>query len=99
MRPASHEVWFAPLAEADLVRLADDVDGILASIQVLRNTIDQSLRLTPWSFRKAGDGSRTTRRELVVPTGATGHVVLYEIEPGARVQVLAVRHQLEQDYH
>ena len=109
MRPASYEVGFTPDAEADLVRLtdflldraqtADDVDGILAAIQTLRSTIDRALCLTPWSFRKAGDGSSTTRRELVAPAGATGYVVLYEIESGARVQVLAVRHQLEQDYH
>ena len=78
---------------------SDRLNGILASIQTLRCTIDRALSLTPWSFRKAGDGRSTTRRELVVPAGATGYVVLYEIESGARVQVLAIRHQLEQDYH
>lgn len=56
------------------------MDESLAFIHTPRNTIDQALCLTPWSFRKAGDGSSTTRRELAVPAGTTGMVVLYEIE-------------------
>ena len=39
-----------------------------------------------------------TRRELVITSGATGYVALYEISVGT-VFVLAVRHQLEDDYH
>ena len=31
--------------------------------------------------------------------GSTGYLALYEIESRTCVQVLAVRHQLEQDYH
>jgi plasmid stabilization system protein ParE len=97
------------MAEDDLVRLADfllnraqDLDALAqvdASIRTLRNVIETHLSAIPWSFRKAGRGSRTTRRELVVPAGASGYVALYEIESTSRVLVLAVRQQLEQDYH
>lgn len=102
-------VQFTPTAEDDLVRLADfllgrahdldELNQVEVSMQTLRQAIEKQLSAAPWSFRKAGQGSRTTRRELVVPAGASGYVALYEIESTSRVQVLAVRHQLEQDYH
>lgn len=109
MRPHHWEVRFTVSAEEDFIRLADfllgraqsieELDLVEGSISALRLAIQSQLSALPWSFRKAGDGTRTTRRELVVPAGASGYVALYEIESGARVQVLAVRHQLEQDYH
>ena len=30
---------------------------------------------------------------------STGYVVLYEIEDGTTINILAVRHQVEDDYH
>lgn len=109
MTAGNYEVRFAPAAEDDLVRLTefllnraqdlDELNQVDASIQALRQAVETQLSSIPWSFRKAGQGSRTTRRELVVPAGASGYVGLYEIESASRVQVLAVRHQLEQDYH
>lgn len=104
-----YEVRFTPAAEDDLVRLADfllgrardldELNQVDAAMRTLRRTIEEQLSAVPWSIRKAGAGSRTTRRELVVPAGASGYVALYEIEPTGCVLVLAVRHQLEQDYH
>jgi plasmid stabilization system protein ParE len=55
------------------------------------------LAATPYSFRKAG--KIPTRRELIIPFGATGYVALYEIANPSSVVVLAVRHQREEDYH
>ena len=109
MTAAHYEVRFTPAAENDLVRLTDflldraqeldELNQVDASIRTLRQAVEKQLSAIPWSFRKAGQGSRTTRRELVVPSGASGYVALYEIESTSHVQVLAVRHQLEQDYH
>ncbi len=109
MTTGPYEVRFTPAAEDDLLRLTDflliraqdldEVDRVDASIRTLRQAVEKQLSAVPWSFRKAGQGSRTTRRELVVPAGASGYVALYEIESTSRVLVLAVRHQLEQDYH
>jgi plasmid stabilization system protein ParE len=102
-------VRFAPAAERDLVRLFDDLleraetvedlDRAQQVIDVLRQAVDGQLAMTPFSFRKAGSGRRSTRRELIVPSGALGYVALYEIAGPADIVVLAIRHQLEQDYH
>jgi len=102
-------VRFAPEAEDDLLRLFDfllaraytleDLDHAQRVIEVLRTAVTHQLARTPYSFRKAGDGRRSTRRELIVPSGATGYVALYEIDGPASVLVLALRHQREDDYH
>jgi plasmid stabilization system protein ParE len=55
------------------------------------------LATTPYSFRKTGKSP--TRRELIIPFGATGYIALYEIASPSSVVVLAVRHQREEDYH
>ena len=109
MTAGHYAVRFTPAAEQDLVRLTDfllsrardldELNQVDASMRILRQAVERQLSAIPWSFRKAGQGNRTTRRELVVPAGASGYVALYEIESTSRVQVLAVRHQQEQDYH
>ena len=38
-------------------------------------------------------------RELIIPFGASGYVDLFEIDDEQTVTILAVRHQLEEDYH
>ena len=103
----SFSVRFSPEAEADLVRLFDflldrakvleDLDLAQAAIEAIRSAAQHQLSLTPYSFRKAG--KRSTRRELIIPFGATGYVALYEIAGPSTVFVLAVRHQREEDYH
>lgn len=104
-----YRVWFTPEVEEDLTRLTDclldraqdleELNRVDASLQTLRKAIETQLSSNPWSFRKAGLGDRPTRRELVVPAGVTGYVALFEIESANRVLILAIRHQLEQDYH
>lgn len=51
-----------------------------------------------FSCRKA-DGGDPFLREVIIPCGATGYVALFDIEADNMVTVLAVRHQLEDDYH
>lgn len=103
-----YSVKFAASAEADLLRLFDflldraetiaDLDNAQDDLEALREAVLIKLGASPWAYRKAGIGRRTTRRELIVPSRTTGYVVLYEIGPET-VIVLAVRHQLEQDFH
>ncbi|UIL29062.1 hypothetical protein LZK75_06860 [Rhizobium leguminosarum] len=38
-------------------------------------------------------------RELVVPFGSAGHVILFKVMSETSVIVLAVRRQREEDYH
>lgn len=52
----------------------------------------------PFGCRKADD-SNPFLRELVIPFGAAGYVILIEIEDNETVSVLAVRHQREEDFH
>ena len=103
----SFEVRFSVSAEDDLVRLfeflleraadAQDLQMAQAAIEAIRSAASHQLALTPYSFRKSGRSS--TRRELIIPFGATGYVALYEIASASMVLVLAVRHQREEDYH
>ena len=55
-----------------------------------------TLRSSPFTCRKAGQSAFL--RELIVPFGRSGYVALFEIQSATEVVVLAVRHQLEEDY-
>ena len=100
-------VELSPAAEADVERLFDflldqadtseDLDRAQATIEAIRATAKHRLAITPFSFRKAAQNP--AQRELIIPFGGTGYVALYEIVSTSKVVVLAVRHQLEEDYH
>jgi plasmid stabilization system protein ParE len=95
-------------AEADLDRLFDFVlerelareGGDLAlpeqAIAALRAGI-ATLKTSPFTCRKAGQSPFL--RELVIAFGRAGYVALFEIDDASNVVVVAVRHQLEHDYH
>jgi plasmid stabilization system protein ParE len=95
-------------AEADLERLFDfllerersrdggDLSLPTQAIAALRSGI-ATLRTSPFTCRKAGQNPFL--RELIVPFGRSGYLALFEIEDESNVAVLAVRHQLEDDYH
>jgi plasmid stabilization system protein ParE len=95
-------------AEADLDRLFDFVlerelgrdDGDLTlpeqAMASLRAGI-ATLKTSPFTCRKAGQSPFL--RELIIPFGRSGYVALFEIEDASNVVVVAVRHQLEDDYH
>jgi plasmid stabilization system protein ParE len=55
------------------------------------------LRHFPFTCRKASPESPFLR-ELLIPFGRAGYVMLFEIEDAATVTILAVRHQREDDY-
>lgn len=95
-------------AEADLDRLFDFVlerelarDGGDLSlpeqvITSLRAGV-ATLKTSPFTCRKAGRSPFL--RELIIPFGRSGYVALFEIEDESNVSVVAIRHQLEDDYH
>lgn len=95
-------------AEADLDRLFDFVlerelardGGDLTlpeqAMAALRAGV-ATLRTSPFTCRKAGQSPFL--RELIIPFGRSGYVALFEIEDESNVVVVAVRHQLEDDYH
>ena len=51
----------------------------------------------PFTCRKAQ--ASPFLRELIIPFGHTGYVVLFEVVDHQHVEVAAVRHQREDDYH
>jgi plasmid stabilization system protein ParE len=60
-------------------------------------TAVDSLSRSPFIYRKAGQSPFP--RELLIPFGHSVYVALFEIENARAVTILAVRHQLEDDYH
>ena len=97
-----HTVRFTAEAQADLERLyafllEKDPAAARRALAAIGRGI-KLLRFSPYSCRKvAMDLPR--HRELLVPFGSAGYVVLLEIEPPRTVTILAARHQREDDYH
>jgi hypothetical protein len=56
-----------------------------------------TLKTSTFTCRKAGQSPFL--REPIIPFGRSGHVAVFEIESASDVGVVAVRHQLEDDYH
>ena len=104
----SFRVRLTPDAHADLHRLFDFVlerelardGGDLTlpeqAMAALRAGI-ATLKTSPFTCRKAGQSPFL--RELIIPFGRSGYVALFEIEDESNVSVVALRHQLEDDYH
>lgn len=57
----------------------------------------ETLKTSPFTCRKAGNSPFL--RELIIAFGRSGYVALFEVESATAVVVVAVRHQLEDDYH
>ena len=104
---ATFEVRYSDAAREDLFRLfdflleraqtAEDFDSAQLAVDAIRDAVERSLSRMPFVYRKAGDSPFL--RELMIPFRGAGYVAFYEIKDAAHVTVLAVRHQLEDDYH
>jgi len=100
------KVEFTPEAEADLNRLfdflldrAETVEEAMCAfetVKLIRTVANSHLSSTPYSYRKVG--ARPTLRVLIVPFGATGYVLRFDIRTPELVLVIGARHQREQDY-
>ncbi len=98
----SVHVRISRAAQNDLERLLDFLasNDYTAALRA-RTAIDRGyafLAEMPFACRKV-DGHSPFLRELVVPFGGAGYVLLFEIEDEHTLTVLAVRHQREDDYH
>jgi plasmid stabilization system protein ParE len=81
---------YAYMLDWDEEAAARALGAITASMTVLETF--------PFSCRKAAGGNPLLR-ELVVPFGSSGYVVLFRIDGSDSVTVAAIRHQREEDYH
>lgn len=105
----SFKVRFTREAQADLDRLFDFIverelaregGGTLALAEHALAAIHSgvaTLKTSSFTCRKAG--LSPFLRELIVPFGRSGYVALFEIEDATHVAVVALRHQLEDDFH
>jgi plasmid stabilization system protein ParE len=96
-----YNVRFTPEAEADLLRLYEfllekDVTAADRALDAIKGALEL-LRFSPFSCRKALPDNPFLR-ELIMPFGSSGYVALFEIESSSTVNILAVRHQREEDY-
>ena len=78
------------LVEQDLLAAGKALEAIKKGIEFLQDF--------PFTCRKATPEDPLLR-EMIIPFGTKGYVVLFEIESKSTVTILAVRHQLEEDYH
>ena len=102
----SFVVRYSASARDDLKRLyeylldrattVEDLELAERARSVIIESVDR-LRQSPFIYRKAG--SSAFLHELLIPFGNSGYVALFEIEDASTVTILAVRHQLEDDYH
>ncbi|MBY5738908.1 type II toxin-antitoxin system RelE/ParE family toxin [Rhizobium leguminosarum] len=98
----SFELKYTPTFYEDLDRLADfliERDPDLAERAI--NAMQKALMMVedfPLMARRAS-ADDPLLRELVVPFGSAGYVVLFKVVSETSIIVLAVRHQREEDYH
>ncbi|MBI5716553.1 MAG: type II toxin-antitoxin system RelE/ParE family toxin [Burkholderiales bacterium] len=93
---ADLERLFDFVLERELARTGGDLELAEQAIAAIRAGL-ATLRASPFTCRKAGQSPFL--RELVIPFGRSGYVALFEIEDAANISIVAVRHQLEDDYH
>lgn len=82
--------------QLDHARTTKDLELAERALVAITGAVE-SLKRSPFIYRKADDDPFL--RELLIPFGSSGYVALFEIEDAATVTILAVRHQLEDDYH
>ncbi len=102
----SFSVRYSASARDDLTRLyeylldratnVEDLDIADQALSAITGAAD-SLGRAPFIHRKAGNDPFL--RQMLVPSGHSGYVALFEIKDASTVTILAVRHQLEDDYH
>ena len=97
----NYKVRYTASARKDLARLFAFVAARdLGAARKARSAITEAVSMLerfPYSCRTAGNGDPFLR-ELVVPFGHAGFVVLYRIDAANWVNILAARHQREEDY-
>jgi plasmid stabilization system protein ParE len=98
----SYQIRFTKSARDDLLwlyafQLERDIDVAARAKQAIDKSVEL-LREFPFTCRKVSP-KNPFLRELVISFGASGYVALFEIEDQHTVTILAVRHQIEEDYH
>ena len=96
-----YRVRYTKEARDDLKRLyafllARDLQVAKDALAAIIKAVD-SLRGFPFTARRAPGGDAFLR-ELIIPFASAGYVALFQIKDATTVNILAVRHQREDDY-
>jgi plasmid stabilization system protein ParE len=103
----NYRVDFTGRARDDLERLANFTlerelardNGDLELHGRVIDAITRAIGLLEWApFTCRPANEDIFMRELVIPFGSSGYVVLFEIAEGGRVAIAAIRHQREDHY-
>lgn len=84
------------MLERELERDSGDLSLAEQALTAIRARF-ATFKTSPFTCRKAGQSPFL--REPFNPFGRSGDVALFEIEWSTEVVVVAVRHQIEDDYH
>ena len=82
--------------ERELARDGGDLELAELAIAAIRAGL-ATQKTSPFTCRKAC--ASPFLRELIIPFGHSGYVALFEVVGTDWVEVAALRHQLEDDYH
>jgi len=98
----SYQVRFTQGAKDDLVRLYNflveqDLEAARKALDAIRKGLEL-LQDFPFTCRKALPDNPLLR-EMIIPFGVSGYLVLFDIEDYKTVTILAVRHQREDDFY
>ncbi len=98
----SYTLRYTAEALEDFDRIYDflvvyDVDLAARAIHAVKAGLN-ILTEFPFSCRKVAGGNGLIR-ELLIPFGSSGYIVLFRIDSPEIVTIAAVRHQREDDYH
>jgi len=98
----SYLIRYTRAARGDIIRLYGFLlEQDLTAARKALAAIEKGLELLqdfPFTCRKA-TSEDPLLREMIIPFGTGGYVVLFEIENNTTVTILAIRHQREEDYH
>lgn len=97
-----YQVRYTKGAKQDLFRLygflvEQDLQAARKALAAIRKGTE-FLQDFPFTCRKATPEDPLIR-EMIIPFGSKGYVVLFEIEDNKTVTILAARHQLGEDYY
>jgi len=98
----SYQVRFTQGAKDDLLRLYNflveqDLETARKALAAIRKGLEL-LQDFPFTCRKALTDNPLLR-EMIIPFGVSGYLVLFDVEDNKTVTLLAVRHQREDDFY
>ncbi len=96
-----YHIYWTRSALEDLKRLylflvKQDINSAKLALDKIKHS---TAILSEFPFISRPVNSDSTLRELLIPFGSNGYLLLFRINNKTKITVLAVRHQKEEDYY